>query len=48
MSNKKIYIYETPKSKADGYIKIGETTKKNVEERIKEQFKFVKECLFTL
>tara|TARA_Y100000034_G_scaffold135923_1_gene209818 strand:+ start:2545 stop:5085 length:2541 start_codon:yes stop_codon:yes gene_type:complete len=38
MENKKIYIYETPKSKEDGYIKIGETTKENVEDRIKEQF----------
>lgn len=34
----KIYIYETPKSKNDGYIKIGETTRDNVEDRIKEQF----------
>lgn len=38
MENKKIYIYETPKSKEEGYIKIGETTKENVEDRIKEQF----------
>lgn len=35
---KKIYIYETPRSKNDGYIKIGETTRDNVEDRIKEQF----------
>ncbi len=36
--SKKIYIYETPKSKELGYIKIGETSKEDVEERIKEQF----------
>ena len=34
---KKIYIYETPKSKEDGYVKIGETSR-DVETRIKEQF----------
>lgn len=38
MTNKKIYIYETPPSKDKGLIKIGETARENVEERIKEQF----------
>ncbi len=38
MKNKKIYIYETPKSKENGYVKIGETTLDNVEDRIKQQF----------
>ena len=38
MTTKKIYIYETPPSKDKGLIKIGETTRENVEERIKEQF----------
>jgi hypothetical protein len=40
----KIYIYETPKSKIKGYLKIGETGEFNLERhnnvniRIKEQF----------
>lgn len=39
MELKKIYFYETPKSKEDGFIKIGETTRKDVRDRIEEQFK---------
>ena len=38
MSIKKIYFYETPKSKEDGFIKIGQTKRDDVNERIKEQF----------
>lgn len=34
---KKIYIYETPKSKIKGFVKIGQTTKNDVHDRIKEQ-----------
>lgn len=34
-----IYIYETPESKKYGYVKIGMTSRKNVKDRINEQFR---------